>query len=54
MILIIAKTFVNWKWFVLNTGVIGPGAFPVAHVLTNPVPWTQSIVKRMILAFHKV
>ena len=36
------KTFVNWKWFVLDTGVIGPGALAVTHVLANPVPWTQN------------
>ena len=42
MILIIAKTFVNWKWFVLDAGVIGPGALTMAHVLANPIPWTQN------------
>ena len=36
------KTFVNWKRFVLDAGVIGPGALAVTHVLTNPFPWTQN------------
>ena len=32
-------TFIDGEWFVLLAGVVEPGAFAVAHVLTDPVAW---------------
>ena len=42
-------TFIDGEWFVLLAGVVDPGAFAVAHVLTDPVAWESGGLMMMTI-----